>query len=1634
MKHTLLSAVDGAIMYLESDGHPPYRIRRVSNRLLEFTGYSREELIGRAPSIFRGPLTEDAVTDAMCEALKKGERFEGVITNYKKSGETFVQRLWVDPIRDDDSGNITGFVSVITDVTNEVRQAEQITELAQDLQIHLYSWQACVNARRDGIDLDKKLLFTESQNADDVWGVSDDVVREPGFAKWCLDRIVDPKEADDFIQRVNESARIAAIEPQTEETMKAKVWSWEGTILRPDENGVEKPVRVRARSVPKTVDKHSGACVWTGHMEARELREEDLLSEEMLTKALKEKEEAQAEMERAFDCVSGMGEMGIHAMTGKMVAGELPVVTAMPTGGRYLGIDAEDWIGKSATHNLCPSCLEGDVGPKMEMALSSPEVQTLSALEKRYHEDLKEWRRTKVVARYGVLVEESDGVPTSRSYIVTFQDVEEECRRVDELDAAKAELDTLRVAINAMHKLGVTLMKVSIDKTSGGATVTQLISEGEFLGLTNEEWCGRDALEGLYPEDRERIVEPVLIQLLEKRQRHTEHKERRWHTTLKEWRAHKVYGVMTDSDQDNGDSSEEIVVLFVDITDEQARKTELETIQANFQVLIDTVSATGASAMAVDMPQDKGGEPVVAQVLTTAQFLGEDACMWKGRSVFKNIHPEDAENIVKPNIEEMLAGRIHAVCHIERRWHATLRCWRRCRVAAKQFNNTIEGRMQVMAVHFDVEDEIAAAEAVVRDKADKDAIWSMVGELMVIVHGSEPFTGQILDCNQSVHALAERVSCGGRGNVISGCPLLDMMGLVEKDIHKVNDNDSVATSGNAATTQDVYEFDIITENGDIVSCEATAKVITVAGIDNGDDGSSQDEVRTAVVIRDRTIQKQLEDQKHQTEIQKAQNETLQTHIKWVQHEVKNSALSLQARVQLIQHLLSGFPPGRFDAALDSLQNDLDGLESEVETLLNGVRDQVVFGCLASGTYIAQWSKCSKRDMLTSLLRHAGGFNKGGPDKYILECHGISDSDMFQLDTHAMKHATYNLESNALKYGEKGSLRVCVWMTDSKDTWRECCSRFSKPSELRYESLSRSDQEGEETCVVDSVGDMIPGYAMIPNGASKLYEATHVSHMLCMSFTNEVKEEQMPALRELQAADKLGDLFKEGVRSAGKHNSDESAGDGLALASRVIASLYGRIDVSLYTDKPSSTVRDKKLLFHVRCTVPVLAVVNDDTGTTQASTTTIPSDTTCIVALDDDKMQRVILKNYLKKMEVPHLVLGDWEDHITYPVENLLQGALRVNPSAHTIVCILDQNLGKLETTGGDAPLGTDIARMLRAALETDRELVSQLSGGLHIYIRSANDDGASVQCYMQVADGVIQKQTSWKDMKQQIANRLHIETQVQMFVGAANRRIEDEEKEEEEEETRLRLYEVDQPAKRHCKFSNKDRHGSGDGNSSSDDVDKELLGMMCGNVIESIVDVLPDLHTIQIPPRSDGPSFLSLKDFSSDLDSRLHGLKGALQSLDGMMVTQEHRFDSVAIPDVCARITRIRRDRRDDMIDQSKFNSEINTLMCELEELKRALIHKEGEEEGVAAAAVAETANGISEMQAPLLSQEELEAYSHEDCGLESSLLYAGLDICPQCGKRRLETARYLSLPAVIVVSCGACGYSKSTQSELNQL
>lgn len=148
LQHTQLLQLQKAIESAPSAiflTDPEQRVTYVNPAFTELTGYTADEAIGQRPSLIKSGMMPESFYEAMFEAIKRGERFRSRVLNRKKgiaiktpdNGVEFSPQThyWAEtviaPIRDE-SGTTLGFLSIQTDITEQVMR-EQAAAHRQEL-------------------------------------------------------------------------------------------------------------------------------------------------------------------------------------------------------------------------------------------------------------------------------------------------------------------------------------------------------------------------------------------------------------------------------------------------------------------------------------------------------------------------------------------------------------------------------------------------------------------------------------------------------------------------------------------------------------------------------------------------------------------------------------------------------------------------------------------------------------------------------------------------------------------------------------------------------------------------------------------------------------------------------------------------------------------------------------------------------------------------------------------------------------------------------------------------------------------------------------------------------------------------------------------------------------------------------------------------------------------------------------------------------------------------------------------------------------------------------------------------------------------------------------------------------------
>jgi PAS domain S-box-containing protein len=91
------------------------------------SGYSKSELYGHNPRIWKSEKTDPALYDALWKSLTAGEKWSGTFTNRKKDGTLFSEYSTAFPIKDEE-GKIINYAAIQEDVTQKIQSELELLQ------------------------------------------------------------------------------------------------------------------------------------------------------------------------------------------------------------------------------------------------------------------------------------------------------------------------------------------------------------------------------------------------------------------------------------------------------------------------------------------------------------------------------------------------------------------------------------------------------------------------------------------------------------------------------------------------------------------------------------------------------------------------------------------------------------------------------------------------------------------------------------------------------------------------------------------------------------------------------------------------------------------------------------------------------------------------------------------------------------------------------------------------------------------------------------------------------------------------------------------------------------------------------------------------------------------------------------------------------------------------------------------------------------------------------------------------------------------------------------------------------------------------------------------------------------------
>jgi diguanylate cyclase (GGDEF)-like protein/PAS domain S-box-containing protein len=128
---TSISRLNDLVLITEAGSidEPGPRIVFVNDAFEKHTGYSRGEVLGKAPRMLQGPLTQRAELDRIREALTQAQPVRAELLNYKKDGTLYWIELEIVPV-DYFNRGLTHWVAVARDITERKAAEDEIEHLA----------------------------------------------------------------------------------------------------------------------------------------------------------------------------------------------------------------------------------------------------------------------------------------------------------------------------------------------------------------------------------------------------------------------------------------------------------------------------------------------------------------------------------------------------------------------------------------------------------------------------------------------------------------------------------------------------------------------------------------------------------------------------------------------------------------------------------------------------------------------------------------------------------------------------------------------------------------------------------------------------------------------------------------------------------------------------------------------------------------------------------------------------------------------------------------------------------------------------------------------------------------------------------------------------------------------------------------------------------------------------------------------------------------------------------------------------------------------------------------------------------------------------------------------------------------
>lgn len=106
-----------------------FKIVDVNGAFTTITGYSKDEVIGKNPSVIRSSQHNISFFASLRQGLKQNGKWNGEVWNRRKNGEIYAEMLSVSEVRND-KGELQNYIAIFSDITVLKNQQQQLEHIA----------------------------------------------------------------------------------------------------------------------------------------------------------------------------------------------------------------------------------------------------------------------------------------------------------------------------------------------------------------------------------------------------------------------------------------------------------------------------------------------------------------------------------------------------------------------------------------------------------------------------------------------------------------------------------------------------------------------------------------------------------------------------------------------------------------------------------------------------------------------------------------------------------------------------------------------------------------------------------------------------------------------------------------------------------------------------------------------------------------------------------------------------------------------------------------------------------------------------------------------------------------------------------------------------------------------------------------------------------------------------------------------------------------------------------------------------------------------------------------------------------------------------------------------------------------